>query len=49
MHKLLKSLLKTAVYVMDQSSDQVERFSDRVTDRSGPRKEGDLPGAGPTP
>lgn len=34
MHKLLKSLLKTAVYVMDQSSDQVERFSDRVTDLS---------------
>jgi hypothetical protein len=30
--KILKSLLKAAIYVMDQSSDQVERASDRVSD-----------------
>ena len=32
MNKLLKSLLKTAVYLMDQFSDQVDRASDRVSD-----------------
>jgi hypothetical protein len=30
--KILKSILKAASYVMDQSSDQVERASDRVSD-----------------
>ncbi len=30
--KFLKSLLNTAIYVMDQSSDQVERVSDSVSD-----------------
>ena len=32
MNKLLKSLLKTAIYVMDRFSDQVDRASDRVSD-----------------
>ena len=32
MNKLLKSLLKTAVYVMDQFSERVDRASDRVSD-----------------
>lgn len=31
MNKFLKSLLKTAVCVMDQYSDQVDRASDRVS------------------
>jgi hypothetical protein len=31
-NKLLKSLLKTAIYVMDQFSEQVDRASDRVSD-----------------
>ncbi len=31
-NNVLKSLLKTAVYVMDQTSDQVERVSDRASD-----------------
>jgi hypothetical protein len=30
--KILRSLLKAAIYVMDQTSDQVERASDRVSD-----------------
>jgi YtxH-like protein len=33
MNKLLKSLLKTAVYLMDQFSEQVDRASDRASDR----------------
>ena len=32
MNNLLKSLLKTALYVMDQFSEQVDRASDRVSD-----------------
>jgi gas vesicle protein len=32
MNKLLKSLLKTAVYLVDQFSEQVDRASDRVSD-----------------
>jgi hypothetical protein len=32
-NKLLKSLLKTAIYVMDQFSEQVDRASDRASDR----------------
>lgn len=31
LHRLLKSLLKTAVYIMDQTSEQVERASDRAS------------------
>jgi len=30
--KLIKSALKTAIYVMDQTADQVERVSDRAND-----------------
>ncbi len=32
MNKLLKSLLKTAIYVMDQFSEKADRASDRVSD-----------------
>jgi hypothetical protein len=32
LNRLLKSLLKTAVYIMDQTSAQVERVSDRASD-----------------
>ncbi|HEX4785587.1 MAG TPA: YtxH domain-containing protein [Candidatus Sulfotelmatobacter sp.] len=31
-NNVLKSLLKTAVYVMDQTSDQVDRVSQRASD-----------------
>lgn len=31
-NSILKSLLKTAVYVMDQATDQVDRVSDRASD-----------------
>lgn len=31
-NSILKSLLKTAVYVMDQTADQVDRVSDRASD-----------------
>jgi YtxH-like protein len=31
-NKVLKSLLKTAVYVMDQTSAQVDRATDRASD-----------------
>ena len=30
--KIVRSLLKTAVYVMDQTADQVDRASDRASD-----------------
>lgn len=30
--KLIKSALKTAIYVMDQTADQVERVSDRANE-----------------
>lgn len=35
MKKFLKSLLNTAIYVIDGSPDQVERVSDRVSDLTG--------------
>jgi hypothetical protein len=31
-NSILKSLLKTAVYIMDQTADQVDRASDRAHD-----------------
>lgn len=31
-NSILKSIMKTAVYVMDQSADQVDRVSDRASD-----------------
>lgn len=31
MNKLLKTILKTAMYVLDESFDQVDRASDRVS------------------
>jgi hypothetical protein len=30
-NKVLKSVLKTAVYIMDQTADQVDRVSDRAS------------------
>ena len=32
LNRLLKSLLKAAVYIMDQTGEQVERVSDRASD-----------------
>lgn len=32
LNRLIKSLLKTAVYVMDQTAEQVDRASDRASD-----------------
>ncbi len=31
MNKLIKSILSTAVYIMDQTADQVDRVSDRAS------------------
>jgi hypothetical protein len=31
-NRILKSLLKTAVYVMDEASDRVDRVTDRASD-----------------
>ena len=32
LNKLIKSVLKTAVYIMDQTADQVDRVSDRAAE-----------------
>lgn len=32
LNRLIKSALKTAIYVMDQTADQVERVSDRASE-----------------
>jgi len=41
--RLLKSLLKTAVYLIDQTSEQVERVSDRASDVVSEAKQAVLP------
>ena len=35
LNKLLKSILKTAVYIMDQTADSVDRVSDRASEFAG--------------
>ena len=37
--KLVKSALKTAVYIMDQTADQVDRASDRVSEMAEDTRE----------
>jgi len=32
LNKVLRGILKTAVYVMDQTADQVDRVSERASD-----------------
>jgi hypothetical protein len=34
LNNVLRSFLKTAVYIMDSTADSVDRVSDRVTDRA---------------
>lgn len=38
LNRLIKSLLKTAVYIMDQTADQMDRVSDRASDLAGQAK-----------
>lgn len=44
LNRLLKSLLKTAVYVLDQTTEQVERMSDRASDAVAEAKQTVFPG-----
>lgn len=41
--KLVRSALKTAVYIMDQTADQVDRASDRVSEMAEDTREAIYP------
>jgi gas vesicle protein len=43
MSKLLKSILKTAVYIIDQTSDRVDRVSERASDLADDAREAIYP------